>query len=127
MRADLKALLQTKEKPVTHEILPIVVTFNKTLPNIKNVIDKHGYILFINEKLKKAFDKKLFIASRINKNLHQIIGGNHILRSKVVHKNSENHKQSGKCSPCVSRLNSLISKEVKPNKHIEKLQNKSSL
>ena len=41
MSVDSKALLQTKEKPATQENLPRVVTFNETLPNIKNVIDKH--------------------------------------------------------------------------------------
>ena len=31
--------------------------------------------------------------------LHQIIRGNRILKSKVVHKNNADHKESGKCSP----------------------------
>ena len=39
MRADRKALLQTK--PVTQENIPLGVTFNKTLPSMKNIIDKH--------------------------------------------------------------------------------------
>ena len=65
--------------------------FNQTLPNIRNVFDKNWHILFIHEKLKKPFDKKLFIAYVRNKKLHQIIGGNCILKSKVVHKNDENH------------------------------------
>ena len=34
-------LLENKEKPSTQGNLPLVLTFNKTLPNIKNVIDKH--------------------------------------------------------------------------------------
>ena len=51
MRVDRKALLQTKEKRVTQENL-LDVTFNKTLPNIKNVIYKHWHILSI-----QFFDK----------------------------------------------------------------------
>ena len=39
MRVDQKALLQTK--PATQVNLPLVVTFNKAFPNIKNVIDKY--------------------------------------------------------------------------------------
>ena len=35
-----------------------MVTFDKMLSNIKNVVDKHCHILSINEQLKKAFDKK---------------------------------------------------------------------
>lgn len=40
--------------------LPLMITFNKTLSNIKNVIDKYIYILSIN--------KKLFISYRRDKN-----------------------------------------------------------
>ena len=69
MHADRKTLLQAKEKTSTQESLPLLVTFNKILPS-KNVIDKHWHIFSIREKLKKAFDKKPFIAHRRNKNLH---------------------------------------------------------
>ena len=58
------------------------------------LINTDIFFLF-SEKLKKALNTKPFIAYRINKNLHQIIGGNSILKSKVVRKNNENHKQAG--------------------------------
>ena len=54
----------------TQENLPLVVSFNKTLPNIEDVIDKHWYNLSIRKKLKKI-DKKSFVAYERNKNLHQ--------------------------------------------------------
>ena len=41
MCVDRKPFLQTKEKPATKEHLSLVVTFNESVPNIKNVIDKH--------------------------------------------------------------------------------------
>ena len=70
--------------------MPLLLTFNKTLPNIKNVNDKHWYILSINENLRKVFDKRpLFIDYRTNNNLHQLIRGNHIFKNKVVHKNTK--------------------------------------
>ena len=68
------------------------------------------------EKLKKDFDKKPFIAHKRNKNLYEKIRSNHILKSKVVRKNNENHKQSEECSPYVSRLNNPCCKQVKPTK-----------
>ena len=34
----------------TQENLPLVVSFNKTLPNIEDVIDKHWYNLSIRKK-----------------------------------------------------------------------------
>ena len=52
MNVDRKLLLENKEKPSTQENLPLVLTFNKTLPNIKNVIDKHWHILSIDENLR---------------------------------------------------------------------------
>ena len=52
-----RALLQTKEKPATQKHLLLVVTFNKNLSNIKNVIDKHWHILSINENFKKNLIK----------------------------------------------------------------------
>ena len=41
MSVDRKILLKNKEKLSIQENLPLVLIFNKTLPNIKNVIDKH--------------------------------------------------------------------------------------
>ena len=46
MPVDRKALLQIKEKPATQKHLLLVVTFSKTLANIKNVIDKHWHFFF---------------------------------------------------------------------------------
>ena len=63
---DRKILLENKEKPYTQENLPLVLTFNKTLPDIKIVVDKHWHILSINENLRKVFDKRSFIAYRKN-------------------------------------------------------------
>ena len=45
---DRKILLENKEKPSTQANVPLLLTFNKTLPNIKNVVNKHWYILSIN-------------------------------------------------------------------------------
>ena len=62
MSADRKMLLENKEKPSTQRKLPLALTFNKTLPNIKNVIDQHWHILFINENLRKVFSRIPFTA-----------------------------------------------------------------
>ena len=70
MLIDRKTLLQTNEKPPTKGNLPLKITFNKTLPIIKHVIDKYWHILSINEKFKKGFDKKLLVPYERNKNLH---------------------------------------------------------
>ena len=41
-------LLENKEKPSSQGNLPLVLTLDKTLSNIKNDIDKHWYILSVN-------------------------------------------------------------------------------
>ena len=63
---------------------------------------------------KKILIENLSLPLEIKKkNLQQIIAGSHILKSKVVCKNNENDKQSGKYAACVSRLNNLFCKQVK--------------
>ena len=110
MSVDRKILLENKEKPSTQGNLPLVLTFNKTLPNIKNVIDKHWHILSVNESLRKIFDENSFIAYRRSTNLYQLIGGNRIFKNKVARKSTKQLKQLGHCSPCISRLNNLCCK-----------------
>ena len=51
MSVDQKILLENKDKPTSHGNLPLVLIFNKTLPNIKNVLDKDRHILSINGNL----------------------------------------------------------------------------
>ena len=58
MNVDRKILLENKEKPSNQGNLPLVLTYNKTLPNIQNVRDKDWYILSINENLPEVFDKR---------------------------------------------------------------------
>ena len=99
MNVDQKILLENNEKPSPQRHLHLVLTYNETFPNIKNVIDKHCHILSINENLRNIFDKKPFIAYRRNTNLNELIGGNRIFKNKVVRKNTKKPKQSGHCSP----------------------------
>ena len=113
MSIDRKILLENKEKPSTQGNLLLVLIFNKTLPNIKNVIDRHWHILSINVNLRKVFDKRPFIAYRRNTNLYQLIGGNRTFKIKVARRNTKQPKQSGYCSQCLSRMNNLCCKQVK--------------
>ena len=107
MSVDWKIMLENKEKPSAQWNLPLVLTFNKTLPNIKNVIDQHWHILSINENLRKVFDKRTFIAYRKNTNLYQLIGGNRTFKNKAARRNTKQPKQSEHCSPCLSRMNNF--------------------
>ena len=77
------------------------------------ILIKHWDILSIYKNLKKLLEKEPFFAYSRNKKLNQIIEGIYIWKSKVCCKINENHKQSGKCSPCISQLNNLCCKKVK--------------
>ena len=96
--------------------LPLPLTFNKTSPNIKKVIDQHWDIVSINENWRKVSDKRPVIAYWRNTNLYQLLGGNRIFKNKVVPRNTKQQKQSGHCSPCFSRMNNLCCKQVKQTK-----------
>ena len=89
MNVDKKILLESKEKPSTQENLLLVLTYSKSLPIIKNVINKLWHILSINENLRQAFDKRPFIAHRRNTDLYQVIRGSDIFKNKVLHKNTK--------------------------------------
>ena len=121
-----KILLENKEKPSTQGNLPLVLNFNKTLPNIKNVIYQHWHILYINENLRKVSDKRPSIVYRRNTNLHQLIRGNCIFKNKVVRRNTKEPKQSGHCSPCLLRMNNLCYKQVKQTKTFQSYSTKET-
>ena len=62
MNLDRKILLENKDKPSIQWNLQLGLTYNETLPNIKNVMDNNWHILSINKNLRKVFDKKSVIA-----------------------------------------------------------------
>ena len=81
------ALLAPKSKEEHQNRVPFVLPNNKTLPNVKQIINKHWHLLQINSNLRTAFKQEPIIAYRRNKNLGDLIGSNKILDNKVVHKN----------------------------------------
>ena len=47
--------LLSKIKTSNTEILPLTVSYNRTLPDLKTVIDKNWHVLQIEPKLKEIF------------------------------------------------------------------------
>ena len=64
--------------------MPLTVTHNMTLPDLKTRIDKNWHILQIQPKLKEVFTEPPILAFKRNKNLKDIIGGNKIFDNKNV-------------------------------------------
>ena len=58
------------------QVLPLTLTYNRTLPNIKQIIRNHWSILNTYKALEKTFSVEPVIAFCKNISLKQLIGGN---------------------------------------------------
>ena len=101
-----KALLNSKQKLANKPRISLVLKFNRTLPNIKKIIDENWHLLQINPKLKNAFQGKPIIAYKRNRNLREIIGSNKILNNRVIRKKKAEKKHL-LCNPCYTKRDNL--------------------
>ena len=99
------------------QVLPLTVTYNNTLANIKPIIPNHWFIL----KTNKAFSVKPIIAFLKNKSLKQLIRGNTIQTDNHIKKS--NYKYERKCTPCKSGIQSLCCLEVQNTHSFRSQQN----
>ena len=93
------ALLTYKEKTTSSRI-PLIVTYNKTSPDLKNIIDSTWDHLKINPETNAKFPEKPIVCYKRNRNLRDEIGQTRISRNRVVRKREQNR---GRCSPCMGR------------------------
>ena len=84
----------------------LVLKFNRTIPNIREVIDEHWHLLQINPKEKNAFQGIPIIAYKRIRNLKEIIGSNKVFNNKVIQKKNAEKKQHF-CSPFYKRRDNL--------------------
>ena len=109
--------LLNKEKTETENHLTLCVTYNKNLPNIKIILEKHWHILNANPEPKKISENNLLLVFRKSKNLRQLIGGNTIEKNKKLL--TTNKFTNGNCSPCFSNSRTLCSKQVIKTVHFK--------
>ena len=76
------------------QMLPLTVTYNRILPNIKQTIWNHWSILKTNKTLEKTFSVEPIIAFRKNKSQKQLIGGNVIQNDKNIKNQATNMKRN---------------------------------
>ena len=79
------ALLAPKSKEKDQKGIHFVITYSKTLPNVKQIINKHWYLLKINSNLRTAFEQEPIIIGNLN--LGYLIESKKILNDKVIRKN----------------------------------------
>ena len=100
-RAALKerrALLTYNERSEDRRI-PLVVTYDNRLPDIKKIVNDSWNILQINEAEGRKFAEKPRVCFRRNKNLRDVLGQTKLAGGKVVRTTA----QSGRCTPCRGR------------------------
>ena len=94
-----KSALLNKTNAVRKNVIPFSVTYNPTLPYIREIINKHWYILNINNKFGNVFKATPVIAFRKNTSLRQIIGTNAISHNQK-HLKAKKDVAKGECIPC---------------------------
>ena len=62
-------MLTSRQKLANKPRIILVLKFNRTLPNIKKVIDEHRHLLPISPKLKNPFQERPIIVHKRNRNL----------------------------------------------------------
>ena len=102
-------LLLTYKPKVETNRTPLIVTYNKRLPNLKKIIDDTWNTLQINETEKEKFKEKPLVCFRRNRNLRDILGQTRISKNKVLRKK---HRAIGRCAPCRSRPDTKCCRHV---------------
>ena len=104
-----RASLLTYKEKTNQQRTPLILTYNRKLPNLKKVLDETWSHLEINPTERQKFTKKPIICYRRNKNLRDLIGQTRIEKNRVVRKKPI---IQGRCTPCRSRANTKCCSQV---------------
>ena len=84
--------------------MPLILAYNRTLPDIKIAVNKHWDISKINRDFEQVFTKLPIIAFRRNRNLHDILVEKTIINNR---KQPSQNSQNGYSKPCNSNLKTI--------------------
>ena len=79
---DRKKLLEEKAKNQSNR-KQLVLTYNRTLPNVKRSISNNWNLLYINQELKDVFQEPPILDFRRNRNLYDLLGCKNIVDGKL--------------------------------------------
>ena len=96
---DRSSLMAYKEKAPTSRI-PLIVTYNRTLPNLNEIVSSTWNHLQINPTTANKFPERPRVCYKRNPNLRDLIGQTRISRNRVVRKTKP---KLGRCTPCRGR------------------------
>ena len=97
---------------------------NRTLPDLKTIIDKNWHILQTEPKLNEIFAETPILAFKRNKNLRDTIGGNKLFDNKIFLNVKKFNK--GKCQPCFTRSINLCCKQLKICSNFQSVFNRNT-
>ena len=103
---------------------PLVLTYNRFLPNISNIVRKHWSILNISRTLQMLFQEGPITAFKRNRNLKELIGTNCMENRKV--KRAKNTFTTGKCSMFIKNWYSMLH-TININKNTYQSTNKKKI
>ena len=95
----VRSTLLNKIDTVRENVFPFLVTYSPTLPNIREIINKHWHILNINNTFGNVFKAIPVIAFLKNASLRQIIDTNTIRDNQKLLKFKKNATK-GEFIPC---------------------------
>ena len=104
------AHLLNQKKQATSNRIPLILTYNGTLPDIERAVNKLWDILKINRDFEQVFAELPIIAVRRNRNLQDILGKKTIINNRKQLRQSTN--QNGYSKPCNSKSNNLCCTHV---------------
>ena len=101
-----RSTLLNKTNAIWKNVIPFSLTYSPTLPNIRETINKHRYILNINNTFGNVFKAIPVTAVRKNASLRQIISTNTISHNQK-HLKVKQSVAIGECIPCNRRMHSM--------------------
>ena len=95
---DRSTTLQLKQKKSNNRAT-MVTTFNRTLPNLNEVLNRNWNLLNLDPELAPIFKEQPLIAFKRNRNLFDMLGSRNIVNSKVK-RSTKPILEVKRCSPC---------------------------
>ena len=106
---DRNKLLEEKAKKQSNRT-QLLLTYNRTLPNVKRPISNNRNLLHINQEFKDVFQEPPILAFRRNRNLYDLLGCKNIVDGKL--QRLSNNKKIGFPAKCFSKAGNLCCKHV---------------
>ena len=73
-KMDREELLHKESKRQRNDRVPLVITYSKSLPDIRGILRKHQDTLYMSERMQKVFAKPPLLAFRRDKNICDTTG-----------------------------------------------------